>query len=178
MSLHPTANRLKETVHAAQTIRRKFHIRRPEPPLGLAGPASAGKLVPFKGRIDGTFTITPNPVTLIVTFAGEGTGNATHLGRFSYTFPHVVNFGSVPPIGIGTYTFTAANGDTLTAHFVGQSSPVAPGIVDVVENGTIAGGRGRFTNATGSFVIKRRVDQVNRTTTGTFNGSVSSPASN
>lgn len=141
--------------------------------LGFADPAAAGKQVPFKGTLDGSFVVTVVPP--IGTFDGSGTGRATHLGKFTYEFPHQVNFGSAPPMGAGTYSFTAANGDTLEADFTGYSTPVEPGVVFVVEEAVITGGTGRFANASGGFSVMRLVDQVNGTTTGSFEGTISSP---
>jgi hypothetical protein len=141
--------------------------------LGLIAPVAAGKQVPFKGEIEGRYEVTVIPP--VGTFAGSGSGHATHLGKFTYQFPHEVDFGTVPPAGNGVYIFTAPNGDTLEAEFTGYSSPVEPGIVFVVEDAVVTGGTGRFVNATGTFTVMRLVDQVNRTTTGSFEGSISSP---
>lgn len=147
--------------------------------LSLAGPAAAGKQVPFKGDLEGNYTVAIDPGPPPVgTFDGSGEGNATHLGKFTYTFPHQVNFGTLPPTGEGTYTFTAANGDTLEAEFVGFSKPVEPGFVLVTEEATIIGGTGRFAGASGEFTIIRLVDQVNRATIGTFDGTISSVGKN
>ena len=77
----------------------------------------------------------------------------------------------------GTYEFTAANGDTLTAGFTGQASLTAtPGVLSVVETATITGGTSRFAGATGSFTVERLVEQVAGLTTGSFEGTISSPA--
>jgi hypothetical protein len=141
--------------------------------LQLAGTAAAGEQVPFKGRLEGSYTVTVVPP--IGTFQGSGSGEATHLGGFTYEFPHTVNFGTTPPTGIGTYSFTAANGDKVFAEFLGQSTPVAPGFVLVEEEGVITGGTGRFANASGEFTITRLVDQVNQITVGSFEGTISSP---
>ena len=46
--------------------------------------------VPFKGRLEGTATITPGTPPFLSVLI-EGTGNATHLGRFTVKIPHVVN---------------------------------------------------------------------------------------
>jgi hypothetical protein len=140
--------------------------------MGVTGGVLAEEQVPFKGFLDGNYTVTVIPP--IGTFVGSGAGAATHLGGFTYEFPHTVNFGSVPPVGVGSYTFTAANGDAVFAVFTGQSSPVAPGFVFVVEECVITGGTGRFANASGSFTVSRLVDQVNRTTIGSFEGTISS----
>jgi hypothetical protein len=143
--------------------------------LGLASPASAGKQVPFKGDLEGSFTSTfdPGPPP-IATFDGSGEGHGTHLGAFTYEFPHTVDFGTAPPTGNGTYTFTAANGDTLVAKFIGHSTPVGPGLVFVEEEAVVVDGTGRFEGATGEFTISRLVDQINGTTTGSFEGTISS----
>ena len=129
--------------------------------------------VPFKGRLEGDVTITPlTPPFLSVSV--EGTGNATHLGRFTVKIPHVVNFTN--STSTGTYTFTAANGDTLAAGFTGQGSPApTPGVLSVVEISTITGGTGRFAGATGSFTVERLVYQATGLTTGSVEGTISSP---
>ena len=147
--------------------------------LGMIGPLPAGEMVPFKGDIDGSYTVTINPGPPPTgTFVGSGEGQATHLGQFTYEFPHTVNLAASPPAGQGTYSFKAANGDSVEAEFTGFSMPVEPGFVFVVEAGNITGGTGRFAGATGEFTIMRLVDQVNGTTTGSFSGTISSPGAN
>jgi hypothetical protein len=123
--------------------------------------------MPFKGTFEGTQTTTPlEPPRALVD--GSATGEATHLGRFTVEFPHIVNF--VTRTGDGTYTFTAANGDTLTADFTGQAQP-GP-IVSIVEVATITGGTGRFAAATGSFIVQRQFDPASGTTRGSFEGTI------
>ena len=136
-----------------------------------AGVFSKDQEVPFKGRLEGTATITPGSPFLSVSI--EGTGNATHLGRFIVEIPHLVN--PMNRTSIGTYEFTAANGDTLTAGFTGQATLTAPGVLSVVETATITGGTGRFADATGSFTVARLFNQVTGLTTGSFEGTISSP---
>ena len=136
-----------------------------------AGVFSKDQEVPFKGRLEGTATITPGSPFLSVSI--EGTGNATHLGRFTVEIPHVVN--TTNRTSTGTYEFTAANGDTLTAGFTGQATLTAPGVLSVVETATITGGTGRFADATGSFTVERLFNQVTGLTTGSFEGTISSP---
>jgi hypothetical protein len=75
----------------------------------------------------------------------------------------------------GTYEFTAPNGDTLTAGFTGQASLTAPGVLSIVETATITGGTGRFADATGNFTVERLFNQVTGLTTGSFEGTISSP---
>jgi hypothetical protein len=136
-----------------------------------AGVFSKDQEVPFKGRLEGTATITPGSPFLSVSI--EGTGNATHLGRFTVEIPHLVN--PMNRTSIGTYEFTAANGDTLTAGFTGQATLTAPGVLSVVETATITGGTGRFAGASGSFTVERLFNQVTGLTTGSFEGTIPSP---
>jgi hypothetical protein len=140
----------------------------------LAAPVAAAAQVPFKGSFAGVETNTsfnfPFASQLTVT-----TGNATHLGRFTADNPHVVNV--VTLTGCGPYEFTAANGDTVTAADVcGEASLTGtPGLLSIVEQGTITGGTGRFAGATGNFTVTRLFDSVAGTTTGSFSGTISSP---
>ena len=142
--------------------------------LGLAGPVAAGEQVPFKGRLEGSFTVIPVPPPSINRVL-DATGNATQLGDFTYNFPHSVDRSTIPATGVGYSTFTAANGDQLFAFMSGEATLVAPGVLLGVEQGTILGGTGRFANASGSFVIERLIDTVNHTTIGSFEGTISSP---
>ena len=139
----------------------------------LAGPAAAGKQVPFKGRLEAVVTSVTPLVPPMVSVAIEGEGRATQLGHFTVSFPHVVDRST--GIVVGTYEFTAANGDTLTADFTGQVTPTdVPGVVHVEEEATITGGTGRFAGATGSFTGERLVHMATGTTEGFFEGTISS----
>src|SRR5438270_9635879 len=142
--------------------------------LILAGPLAAKEQVPFGGRLEGDVTVTPITPPLIVAVDISADGNANHLGQFTVSIPHVVNRGT--RTAEGSYLFTAANGDTLTADFTGQSSPTdIPGVLYIEETATITGGAGRFAGATGSFLSERWFDTVNLTTSGSFEGTISSP---
>jgi hypothetical protein len=143
--------------------------------LVFASPAMAKDQVPFRGSLDGDVTVAPvDPPIFAVNIDGSGTAN--HLGRFVVSIPHLVN--RATRSAVGTYTFTAANGDTLTADFTGQSAPTdTPGVLAIVEVATITGGTGRFDGATGSFTVTRLYDTAAGTTSGTFEGTVSSPGS-
>lgn len=134
-------------------------------------PTPAAAAVPLKGRLEGSQTITPlDPPFVFVDMSSAGT--ATILGRFLVRAPHTVNFAT--RTAEGTYTFTAANGDMLTADFTGdaQGGPV----ISIEEHATITGGTGRFDGATGSFTVHRTFDPAAGTTRGSFEGTVSTPA--
>ena len=139
-----------------------------------AGLLAQGHEVPFKGRWEGALTArTPLPPGFL-SISFEGTGNATHLGRFTVEIRIVLN--TTDRTLTGTYEFTAANGDTLTAAFTGQSPLTPPGVPQTsVETATITGGTGRFASASGSFTAERVVDLATFLTTGSFEGTISSP---
>jgi len=142
--------------------------------VGLAGPVAAEEQVPFKGSLDGIVTVTGTPP--IVSVLVNASGNATKLGRFSLVIPHLVD--RTTRTATGSYFFTAANGDTLSADFTGQSTPsTTPGVLSIVENATITGGTGRFAGASGSFTVQRYFDTASRTTTGSFKGTISTTGS-
>ncbi len=139
----------------------------------VTGPVNAGNQVPFKGSLEGLVTITPLEAPFAFVLI-EGTGNATQLGHFTVEIAHIVNFATAT--AVGTFEFTAANGDALTAVFTGQAGPSEnPDIVSIVETASITGGTGRFAGATGSFTVERLFDPVGLTTTGSFEGTISSP---
>ena len=139
----------------------------------LAGSALAENQVPFTGSLEGVVSITP--IDAQSSFVRiNGTGNASHLGLFTVDIPHIVN--RQARTGIGTYTFTAANGDTLNAEFAGLATPTAiPTVLSIVEIGSITGGTGRFADAIGRFIVTRSFDVVTGLTTGSFEGTISSP---
>ena len=142
--------------------------------LVFASPAAAKAQVPFRGQLElGGAIVTPlTPPFVSVEI--EGTGNATQLGQFTVSVPHLVNRSTGTLVG--SYEFTAANGDTLTADFVGRSMPSGvPRVLFVMETATITGGTGRFAGATGSFTTERLVDTTTGTVIGSFEGTISSP---
>ena len=135
----------------------------------LAGPASAGKSVPFKGSVQAVESYEVQFPTLFVDTSGSG--NATHLGRFTVTWEFTVNLFTGE--GIGSAHFIAANGDSLFT----ESTAVATAAPDnqdlVVETQTITGGTGRFAGATGSFTLERLVNTATGLTAGSFKGAIS-----
>ena len=140
--------------------------------VSLAAPVAAAESIPFKGSLSGTVTVTPLDPPLASVLI-EGSGIASRLGRFTVQIPHIVN--QATRIATGTYTFTAANGDTLTADFSGQATLVSPGVLSVAETGTFTGGTGRFAGATGSFDAQRMFYVATGETTGSFEGVLSTP---
>ena len=134
--------------------------------------STRGEQVTFKGSLAGRLTMSSPLTPPLLSNLVEGSGNGTQLGQFTIKIPHVVN--TTTRMATGTYEFTAANGDTLTAEFTGQASPTAPGVLTVIDRATITGGTGRFVNATGSFLGDRVFTIATGEITGTFQGTISS----
>ena len=138
--------------------------------LGEGGALGRGGVttVPLKGSLEGTVAITPlDPARASVVITASG--HATQLGRFTLQMPHLVNFATAT--GEGTFTFRAANGDTLIGVFTGDADTTPP-IFAIEETGSITGGTGRFSGASGTIAIHRLFDPVAGTTTGTIEGTL------
>ena len=140
--------------------------------IAPVSPVAAADEVPFRGRLDGTVTVTPLSPP-IVSVLIEASGNGTQLGAFTLEVPHQVN--QALRTASGSYEFTAANGDTLTADFTGLATLVAPGVLTTHEEATITGGTGRFAGATGSFTADRTFYVATGTTVGSFQGTITPP---
>lgn len=134
---------------------------------------TAKKELPFKGTIQSVENIRfVPPATLVIDAAGSG--NATHLGRYTVTY-HVEVDNSDPTAGLGveSLTFVAANGDSISANGTGLGGPTEiPGVNRIVEQYTITGGTGRFAGATGSFTVERLVTLATGESSGTFDGNI------
>lgn len=99
--------------------------------------------------------------TIFRTFI-EASGEATHVGRFGVEGDHCTYPGLT--YGNGRWTLTAANGDTFEAPY--EPAPVQPVnpdfpatiVTDTVH--TVAGGTGRFEDATGSFVCRVTLSNI------------------
>ncbi len=140
--------------------------------------ASADEARPFKGSLDAVETRIPpfGPPPFIVT--GNGSGNATHLGSYTVSYTVAVVGGPTPGVivGVGAAVFVAANGDTVSAKVAGLSTPtIVIGVRSIVETYTITGGSGRFAGASGSFVVKRTLNQITGVTAGAFEGHIVLP---
>jgi hypothetical protein len=131
--------------------------------ISVTTPASASDQVPFRGVVSGSvISITPLDECHQLAEAVNG-GNATQLGRFTGTAEFVLNVCDLTYVG--SYVFTAANGDSISGPFSGSLTPTdVPGVFDNTETAFITNGTGRFANATGTFDLGGQIDL----NTGTF----------
>jgi len=142
-------------------------------PSSLALLTAAHNQVPFKGTlqgddVDSDFTGT----TVVVTTSGPG--NGTHLGRFSFTQKVTVNFTN--GTSAGSAHFLAANGDSIDTTVAGSGHPTGtPGEISITDVHTIIGGTGRFARAQGSFTVERLASAITFFTSGSFDGTITSP---
>jgi hypothetical protein len=114
------------------------------------GAAQGVKQVPFTGTFSGTGTAAalPEDRCPVLTVEILGTGNATHLGRYTTEQSHC----AAPPslaFTDGEFTFTAASGDQIRGTYFGEFVPLDPPLFTIDGHFSITGGTGRFTGATG-----------------------------
>jgi hypothetical protein len=140
--------------------------------VGVASGAAKGTARPYKDKGSATFDLSD-----ITNIQINGTRNATHLGKSTWTASNIqVDLSQLGAGIVGvTYddTITAANGDTLTTTAVATidiSTLPAPLGFSAVE--TIDGGTGRFAQASGSFTVSGSVDINTFVLTFTSTGSI------
>ncbi len=134
--------------------------------------------VAFKGTFDASDKGVVQYPTLLLN--GGGTGTASHLGRFTFTYTTTVNLTN--GLSSGVIQLVAANGDVINGVSVGQGLPTGtPNLTDVMQLVTITGGTGRFQGATGGFTSDALlVDDPNTgigLSSGSLTGTISTPGS-
>jgi hypothetical protein len=146
--------------------------------LGLAsGSAGAAEQAPFRGVWSGqTVSAIPGGDNVVLV-TSRGTGQATHLGRFSMESPHLTNLLTLEVVG--EQIFTGANGDSISALISGQFVETSVGTLEAILSGVITGGTGRFVGASGSydFVITARPAPYGFDSTAIFAGTISTAGS-
>jgi hypothetical protein len=136
--------------------------------LASAAVSAVAAETPFKGTVNAVET--SQVVFPIASINREGTGTATYLGKFTEHVTIQVNV--LTSSGLGAATFTAANGDTLSASVVGHGTRIGPTALSIVEVYTITGGTGRFADTTGTFTLENTLEQTTGVSTGTFSGAI------
>ena len=132
----------------------------------LATPAVAQNPVPFHGTMQ-TSEVDPSFEFPLAGKALEGTGLATHLGRFTLGADFAVNVTN--GTASGTFTMTAANGDRIVGTSLGVGT-IEGGIANITETYTITGGSGRFDGASGTIVISRVLDEATHLSAAVMSG--------
>jgi hypothetical protein len=136
--------------------------------LALITVSAGAAVTPFKGTVK---AVEMNQLVFpILSVNRTGTGTATYLGKYREHVTLQVNV--TTRSSTGAATFTAANGDTLTASVVGQATPISPGVISVVEVYTITGGTGRFAATTGTFTLHSTAIQATGVSSGSLSGSI------
>ena len=126
--------------------------------------ARGGSELPFQGTLQATETADGALRHLV------GTGEATHLGRFTLTSEFTVT--SPPPRASGTATWTAANGDEIFTTLIGQGVVTFP-VLATVETHTITGGTGRFAGTSGSIIVERSLNLQTWISSASITGTIS-----
>lgn len=106
--------------------------------------AFAGDQVPITLRASATSLTTPVFVGTHMFLTASGSGNASHLGKITFSAPH--DFDLVNGTYVSDAYIRAANGDVLHIVTLGQFINA----VDSIGNWTAVGGTGRFAGATGT----------------------------
>ncbi len=142
-------------------------------PSSLTVAAAAVKQVPFKGTMQGTDTDSDRTSsTIVVTTDGSGIG--TLFGKFSFTQRVTLSFATGTTTGVAHWV--AANGDSIDTTVAGSGHLTgAPGEIDITDVHIITGGTGRFAGAQGNFTVKRFASAITFTTSGTYDGTITSP---
>jgi len=124
--------------------------------VAIATPALAGnvgKLRPFNGAYEGSPAV-PTTVTCVVGIpqAAGGTGQANHLGSFTWHAEFCLEFTGVDTVAVnvGFTEIVAANGDELHNTWTTTGTVGADGTLSFVQQFSYSGGTGRFERAIGS----------------------------
>ena len=127
---------------------------------------------PFKGTIQSDETYSKVYPTLYVT--ANGSGESALLGSFTVSYHTEVNLLDFSESE--SVEFAGSNGDVLQAKGLGQSiEDRTPDMYNVIEIYTITGGTGRFSDASGTFTLKRLVSRSAGVASSTFEGYILLP---
>ncbi len=142
------------------------------PLTGNAGLTALLENTPFKGQDSGTFEFLQAGC-----LAGQSplrthtTGNATLIGKYSFETQECFDDNAFT--FSGSFTITAANGDTLSGGYVGR----VPGFIDndtatYVFTATVDDGTGRFAGATGTLAGTGQANLATFEESRTFSGTI------
>jgi hypothetical protein len=142
------------------------------PALALPMQAAAKDRLHLNGSETGSFRLL-GPCEGGMTLEVTGTGHSTKLGNYGGRYRECFDPATGAVTG-GTFTLTAANGDTLFGTFSGQARPTDdPTVVAYHDPVVITGGTGRFADAAGTVTTSGLANLATGEYTGTITGSVS-----
>jgi hypothetical protein len=135
-------------------------------PSGPTAPANAehGVALPFEGNLEAAEAVDGAVHHL------TGTGNGTHLGRFTYAADITVD--GETGDGVGSVIWTAANGDEVHADTHGAIVQFDFPTITLRETQVITGGTGRFSRAAGTILVNRALDLLTHHTAGSYSGTI------
>ena len=132
--------------------------------------SAASVALPLNGTVEAFMTAVYPPGTNSALIHEEGTGTATHLGRFTWVNDLTLDLATFT--GTARSTLTAANGDVLTTIMATRGIPNGDGTINTLESATITGGTGRFTGATGGYNLRRVLIEATGALSGSFDGTI------
>lgn len=144
--------------------------------LALPMQAAADDQVPLKASETGTFRVLGQCGTSGIVLDVTGTGNATEFGSYSAHYRECFD-PTTGAVGDGSFTLTAANGDTLHGSYSGQVLPTSdPNVIAFNDPGVITGGTGRFAGAHGTVTQSGAANLATGGYTATLSGGLSTPS--
>lgn len=134
--------------------------------------AQAGAQVPLKGSDVGGFTlgVACAPGSAVVDI--DGTGNATHVGR--YVYAALECFNPTTLLYTGTFELTAANGDTIAGTYSGEVVSIVGSVGFYEQDAVATGGTGRFAGASGEFHVSGEANLATGAYSQELEGTISS----
>jgi hypothetical protein len=139
--------------------------------------AAAGDQLPLNGSESGTFQILGSCESSGIVVDVTGTGHATQVGKYSVHYRECF-FPATGAVTGGSFTLTAANGDTLFGTYAGQAVPTGDAnVISFDDPGVITGGTGRFAGASGIANTAGIANLATGEYTSAISGSVSSAPS-
>lgn len=152
----------------------------PTAPSGVSAPAGGARALlehaPFVGQDSGTFEFTQDACPAgLAPLRTHTTGTATLIGADSFETQEC--FDNATLTFSGSFTITAANGDTLTGAYAGHVTGFLDQVTAVSAfTATVTGGTGRFAGATGSFSGSGQANLATFAESRTFAGTISAAA--
>ncbi len=136
--------------------------------------ALAGGELPFKGSDSGSFTLTADGCAPgVFAVSTDDTGQATDVGAYSYHTSECFN-GATGTFS-GSFTITAANGDTISGTYTGAVVAEVGDLGFYEQDNVITGGTGHFAGATEGFHLSGIANLATLQSSQELSGTISSP---